>query len=134
MGWGEHYTGHQFPTRLSWLILAHCNSLQRVAKSGERLSSECFDLINAAAKVRSREDPLPIRGHAERMWRERWLCMFNVAIQRVVAASLVREGGIRTHDAIPGTEPCSVDIWLDGQRQMRWEKAVPTYLVYPNKL
>ena len=98
--------------------LVDCSALQLITASSEiggRLSSECLELISAATKHRSRDDPLPIRGQAERMWRSRWFCMLSVVIQRVVAASLVREGGLKTQDAIPGAEPCSVDVWLGGQ-------------------
>ena len=47
------------------------------------------------------------------MWFARWTTLLGVAVQRTVAAFLIREGGFKFPDAVDAIEPHSVDVWLD---------------------
>ena len=88
------------------------------AETGGRLSRESLEVLAAAAALRAKDEPRPLRRQAARAWRARWCAMLSVAIQDALAATLVSEGS-RCLDAPAGSAPPSTDVWLDGNALAR---------------
>ena len=80
---------------------------------GGRLCREAIELVEAAAARRARDELPVLRKQAKRGWRKRWLCLLGASVQRSVAVSLVKEGGLQLQSGHESSEPLSVDIWLD---------------------
>ncbi len=60
----------------------------------DRLSDDAVSLVREMAKLKAAEAPKKLRGVAAHAWASRWWGIIGVGVQRAIAESLLRHGGV----------------------------------------
>ena len=78
-----------------------------------RWSEDAIRIVREMAALKARQAPPLLRGCARHAWSNRWWSLIGIGVQRVIAESLLRHGGVDLQDQAPtAVEPPLTEVLL----------------------
>ena len=78
-----------------------------------RWCEDAVRIVREMAALKAREAPPLLRGCAKHAWSNRWWSIVGVGVQRAIAESLLRHGGVDLQDQAPtAVEPPLTEVLL----------------------